>query len=147
MNESTCNGNLSGIAEILKVIVVLQKNACPSTCSDSCDRPVLGGGANCIVCNTRPIVLYTCGSSGIPLSMPTTRTNAVCTDSTTEGCSNVFRVEKVDESTCTCRVLAPNPDTTSTYPYVTTDSVFTLNLSCLCAIRCLPDTYVDNVCC
>ena len=143
MNDNNCGSNLTGIAEILKVIVVLQRNACPASSSDSCDRPVLGGGTNCIVCNTRPLVLYTCGNTS-PLSMPTTRTNVDCSTAT-EGCSSVFRVERVDESTCTCRVLAENTATGAVYPYVTTDSVFTLNLSCLCALRCLPDTYVENV--
>lgn len=142
-NDNNCN--LSGIAEILKVIVMLQKNACPCGASDGCDRLILGGSGNCIVCNTRPIMLYTCGSNGTPLSMPTTRSNVVCEEAG-EGCSNVFRVEKVDEDTATFRVLAPNPTPDAVYPYITTDSVFTINLSCLCIIRCLNDTYVDGVC-
>ena len=49
-NEKTTNC----IGEILKVILVLQQNACPESCLDSCDRPMLGGGPNCLVCNTRP---------------------------------------------------------------------------------------------
>lgn len=150
MNNSNCNHNsdkdCSYIAEILKVIVVLQANACPETCLNSCDRPVLGGGTNCIVCNTRPIQLYTCGSNGTPWSMPTSRSNVNCNvDAST--CSQVFRVEKVDGCTATFRVLAPNTDTTSVYPYESTDSVFTMDLSCLCCIRCLNDTYVECVCC
>lgn len=52
-----CNNNENDtncIGEILKVILVLQQNACPDSCLDSCDRPMLGGGPNCLVCNTRP---------------------------------------------------------------------------------------------
>ena len=45
------------IGEILKVILVLQQNACPESCLDSCDRPMLGGGPSCLVCNTRPLII------------------------------------------------------------------------------------------
>ena len=56
-NTNNCNTCNSCIAEILQVINVLQSNACPENCLNSCDRPALGGGANCIVCNTRPIMI------------------------------------------------------------------------------------------
>lgn len=132
------------ISEILKVILVLQENACPDNCLDSCDRPMLGGGANCLICNTRPVMLYTCCGNGTPWSMPTTKdVTAACDDQTT--CSTVFRVEKVEGNCCTFRVLADNPDTTSLNPYVATNSFFTIDCSCLCVIRCLSDTYIDCV--
>ncbi len=127
------------IMEILKVINVLQSNACPDNCLASCDRPALGGGPNCIVCNTRPIMLYTCSGNGTPLEMPTSRATA-------EGeTSNVFRVEKVDGCCCTCRVRTPNTTPDAPYPYVGTDSLFTINVGCICCIRCLNDTYVECV--
>lgn len=128
------------ICDILNVILVLQENACPDNCLDSCDRPMLGGGPNCLICNTRPVMLYTCCGNGTAWSMPTTK------DPTeTETTSNVFRVEKVEGNCCTFRVLAPNPDTTSLNPYVATNSFFTIDCSCLCVIRCLSDTYIDCV--
>lgn len=138
------NGNGNGIGEILKVILVLQENACPDNCLDSCDRPMLGGGANCLICNTRPVMFYTCCGNNVPMQMPTTKDAINCTD---EGatCSSVFRVEKLESGCCTCRVLAPNPDETSLNPYVGTNSFFTVNINCLCAIRCLNDTYIDCV--
>lgn len=136
-NEGNC------IKDILCVILVLQQNACGESCLDSCDRPMLGGGPNCLVCNTRPVMLYTCGSNGVAWSMPTTKDDtAECTAAT---CSSVFKVEKVEGNCATFRVLQPNPDTTSTYPYVGTNSIFTMNLDCVCSIRCLSDTYID--CC
>ncbi len=138
-NDSNTQGNC--INEILSVILVLQQNACPESCLDSCDRPVLGGGANCLMCNTRPVELYTCGGNGTPWSMPTTKDPAP-----TATTSTVFRVEKIEGNCCTFRVLADNPDTTSLNPYVTTNSFFTMDCDCLCAIRCLSDTYVDCVC-
>ena len=45
------------VAEILQVIKILQDNACPENCLNSCDRPALGGGTNSIVFNT-PLSLH-----------------------------------------------------------------------------------------
>lgn len=139
----SCDKDGNCIKDILCVILVLQQNACGDSCLDSCDRPMLGGGPNCLVCNTRPVMLYTCGSNGVPWSMPITKDDtAECTAAT---CSPVFKVEKVEGNCATFRVLQPNLDTTSTYPYVSTNSIFTMNLDCVCSIRCLSDTYID--CC
>lgn len=138
-----CNndGGCSCIAEILNVINVLQQNAncCGDTCLETCDRGFLGCGTTTLGCNTRPVILYTCCGNGTPWSMPTTR------EETATETSTVFRVEKVDGCCATFRVLAPNPDTTSTYPYVSTNSFFTMNLSCCCVLRCLPDTYIECI--
>ena len=136
------------INEILNVILVLQNNACPDNCLDTCDRPVLGGGPNCLVCNTRPVMLYTCCGNGAAWSMPVDKDNTTtCENGTTsDTCSTVFRVKKIEGNCCTFRVLAPNTDTTSLNPYVSTNSFFTMNCSCICAIKCLSDTYVDCVC-
>ena len=142
------NGSGNCINEILSVILVLQNNACPENCLDTCDRPVLGGGASCLICNTRPVMLYTCSGNGTPWSMPTTKdTTITCTPGTTSTtCSTVFRVEKIEGNCCTFRVLEQNPDDASLNPYVSTNSFFTMDCGCLCAIKCLSDTYVDCVC-
>ena len=135
------------ISEILQVINVLQQNAeCGDSCLETCDRGFLGCNQSTIGCNTRPVVLYTGAGNGTPWSMPTTRENVVCGD---EGvvCSNVFRVEKIDGCCATFRVLAENtdPTTSATIPYVATNSFFTMNLNCVCALRCLPDTFVECI--
>ncbi len=138
-----CNNNegCGCIAEILSVINVLQQNAncCGDTCLETCDRGFLGCGAVQALCNTRPVILYTCCGNGKPWSMPTTK------EEFSKETSSVFRVEKVDGCCATFRVLAPNTDSTSTYPYVTTNSFFTMNLKCCCCLRCLPDTYVECI--
>ncbi len=145
-NNDNCSSNGNCINEILNVILVLQQNACPENCLDTCDRPLLGGGPNCLICNTRPVMLYTCCGNGVPWSMPTTKdVTSTCTP-TTANCSVVFRVEKIEGNCATFRVLEDNPDTTSLNPYVSTNSFFTIDNSCICAIRCLSDTYVDCVC-
>lgn len=142
-NNENKNGNC--ISEILSVILVLQQNACPENCLDSCDRPLLGGGPSCLVCNTRPVRLFTCCGNGTPWSMPITKGDLTCGEAGVT-CSNVFRVEKLEGNCATFRVLETNPDTTSVYPYIATNNFFTMDLSCACVISCLNDTYVDCVC-
>lgn len=133
------------IAEILSVILVLQQNVCGDSCLDSCDRPMLGGGPTCLACNTRPVMIYTCGNGNVPWSMPTTKDSTAVCDGNGGVCSSVFRVEKIEGNCCTFRVLQDNPDTTSLYPYVATNSVFTMSLDCICVLRCLTDTYVECI--
>lgn len=154
MNNDNCNNNEStnSIADILRVILILQQNACPDSCLDSCDRPMLGGGPNCLICNTRPVMLYTCCGNGTAWSMPTCKDYTIsCSNPGTSTanceCSNVFRVEKLDGNAATFRVLIPNPDDSccNSQPYLATSSFFTMDLSCCCVIRCLNDTYVDCV--
>lgn len=134
MNNSSCCIN-----DILKVINILQNQSeriddIPNTC----DRPFLGLTNNntVFIYNTRPITLYTSNN---------TLFEAPYTLNGTTGTSSVFRVEKVTNETATLRVLAPNPDTTSEFPYVSTDSFIIVNSSCVCAIQCLADTFVDNI--
>lgn len=129
--SDTCNQ----IAEILSIINVLQQNACtPSTCMETCDRGFLGCSTTSLACNTRPVMLYLC--NGTSLSMPIEK------DSTsTEDTSNVFRVEKLDDCCCTFRVLQPNSDGS----YSATNSFFTMNLNCVCCLRCLSDTYIECI--
>ena len=127
------------ISDILKVILLLQQNVCGNdTCLQTCDRGFLG--QNCTTfCNTRPITLYTCSSGGTPLAMPISKDPTVTTTST------VFRLEKLDDCCATFRVLAPNTETTSLFPYEATNSFFTINLDCVCIIRCLDDTFVECI--
>lgn len=142
---SNNNNETSGIAEILEVILVLQNNAsCPDSSLDTCDRPVLGSCSTCCTCNTRPVMLYMCGNTTAPLSMPTTKDAINCSDSASN-CSSVFRVEKVECNSATFRVLKPTTDDASLYEYESTNSFFTVNLHCLCCLRCLNDTCVENL--
>jgi len=143
-----CNENNTAtsncIEEILKVIWVLQNNVCgPDSCLDTCDRPKLECGRK-IECNTRPITLYT--ANGTPWTFPTNRTEPGCEPTET---SCVFRVEKIEDGCCTCRVLVPNTNTESVSgydeSYILTDSFFTIKTSCVCAIRCLKDIYIDGL--
>lgn len=143
-----CNNNndCKCINEILTVINILQQNAvCNDSCLETCDKGFLGNTTSAAVYNTRPIMLYTCCGNGTPWSMPITKEDVTCGDCGVV-CSNVFRIEKIDGCCATFRVLADNPDRTATaIPYVATNSFFTMNLECVCCIRCLNDTFVDCI--
>lgn len=145
-NNKTTEKCENCIAEILTVINVLQQNAtcCGESCLDTCDRGFLGCSTASLNCNTRPVMLFTCCGNGTPWSMPTTKEDINC-NTCNETCSNVFRVEKVDNNCATFRVLAKNCDekTKQKIPFITTNSFFTMNLDCCCAIKCLQDTFVD----
>jgi len=146
-NNNNENNDCRCISEILTVICILQQNAsCSEACLDTCDRGFLGCGTTTLTCNTRPIMLYTCCGNGVPWSMPTTKTDGTCGDDGVT-CSSVFRIEKIDGCCATFRVLAPNPDTAEValIPYVATNSFFTMNLNCVCALRCLQDTFVECI--
>ena len=123
------------IANVLEMIVKLQNRSEKIDClGEGCDRPFLGPTPTTICFNTRPITLYRC-CDGELWSFPFTL-NGETSEST------VFRCEHVEGCCATCRVLAPNPDTSATAPYVATDSFFTINLDCVGALRCLPDTFI-----
>ena len=131
-----CKNDCNCISEILQVICLLQKNAdCFDDTIESCSKPTLGTLATTFF-NTRPIMLYTCNSNGeTPWSAPTTR------EVTPAATSTVFRVERINDCCATFRVLIANEDGT----YTATQSFFTMNLECVCSIRCLGDTFVENI--
>ena len=121
------------ISETLDLILTLQKNACcNNNCENSCTRPFLGPSNNSVCFNTRPICLYSCCSNTI-WTMPYEING-------TTGESSVFRIENVDGNCATFRVLIPNTTATET-TYTLSNSYFTIDLSCLVAIQCLPDIY------
>ncbi len=127
-NDSCC------IAKILKVIEILQNNTSNDCCDEGCDKPFLGPTLNCICYNTRPITLYT--RSGDLFTANYTNNNIELT-------SNVFRVERVDDCCCKLRILAFDADTQS---YTATNSFITVNLKCMCAVACLSDLALENIC-
>lgn len=132
--RNNCSDNC--MADILKVILILQQSAEGSdACLDTCDRGFLGQQC-CPVCyNTRPITLFTRCGRNTPLAMPISKSPSETVTST------VFRLEKLDGCCATCRVLVVNADNT----YTSTNSFFTINLDCLCIIRCLDDVFIECV--
>ena len=127
------NNNCNCYYDTLKLIVNLQRQDSCLNQDSSCTRPFLGGNSTTSY-NTRPITFYSCCNNTI-WTMPYTLNG-------TTGTSSVFRCEAVEGCCATCRVLAPNPDATSTLPYVATNNYFTMNLEKVGCISCLDDTYV-----
>ena len=123
------------ISETLNFILTLQKNSCCSdgTCPEGCTRPFLGPSTDTICYNTRPITLFTC-CTGTNWTFPYEING-------TTGTSTVFRIENVEGNCATFRVLIPTTidDETS---YTLSNSYFTIDLDCVLALQCLPDTYV-----
>ena len=104
------------LLDILILIDKLQKN---TFCNDnnSCTRPILGLNNN-LVYNTRPVSFYLCNNQEL----------------TIDSC-NVFRVESIDNSCITVRLLNVDEqgDITSTGEFAT------VSINCIAAIRCLND--------
>lgn len=127
----------SCLTSILETILCLQ-NVKDDDCETfGCDKPYLGPTPSLVCYNTRPINLYNC-ITGELWSFPYTL-------GTVSSTSSLFRLENLEGNCCTCRVLAPNPDTSSSEPYVLTSTFFTINLDCVSAIRCLPDVFISGV--
>ena len=132
MNCSDTNKCSSCIFDVLKKILVLQKQDFDNENYIGCDKPYLGPVCNSVCYNTRPIQLYNC-CNGTPWSFSYTANGVT-------GTSDVFRVESLDDCCCTCRILYLDEATNS---YVGTNEFVTIDLNCCGAIRCLNDTYID----
>lgn len=121
------------LANILKVIDVLQNNAEDTDCiNNSCTKPFLGATPNIICFNTRLITLYRCDNTLITL--PYVFEGAVAE-------TTIFRVESVGDDSVTVLLIRDNGDGT----YTNTNTFATINLGCVCAIQCIGDTTITTV--
>lgn len=126
------------LARILNVINILQNNAEKIDCQDNtCTKPFLGPDTNILCFNTRPITLYRCDNSLVTLNY----TNSAGENATT----TVFRVESVTNDSVGVLLLEESTDEEGNVTYLNTNTYATINLGCICAIRCLSDVIVDNV--
>ena len=127
-NDSCC------FAKILKVIEILQNNSNGSICcEEGCDRPFLGPSISTICYNTRPVQFY--GRNGELFSANYTLDGQTLT-------SSIFRVEKVNNCCCKCRILRTLEETGE---IVSTNSFITINLKCMCVLRCLDDLALESI--
>lgn len=127
-NEKNCGC----LAELLKKILLLQKQDFDNDCHTGCDKPYLGPVCNSICYNTRPIMLFNC-CTGNPWQFPYTTNNEIYE-------STIFRIECLDDCCLTCRILYRDRETNN---LVGTNEFFTIDLNCVGAIKCLPDTFID----
>lgn len=126
-NCSTC------IQDLIKRIYLLQQQNCDVKNPGGCNKPFLGPIPTNVCYNTRPIRLYNCNAT--PWSFTYTVDGV-------EATSDILRIESVDDDCCTCRILYLDATTSE---YIATTEFVTINLNCCCAVRCLPDVYV-NLC-
>ena len=126
------------LAKILNAIKVIQNNAEKIDCQDnSCTKPFLGITTSLLCFNTRPIVLYLCNNDPITLNYTNTEGEALTT--------SVFRVESVTNDSVGVLLLEEEIDASGNTTYESTNTYATINLDCVCAIRCLNDTIVNNI--
>ena len=126
------------LAKILNAIKVIQNNAEKIDCQDnSCTKPFLGITTNVLCFNTRPIMLYLCNNNPITLNY----TNSAGETLTT----SIFRVESVTDDSVGVLLLNEETSETGETTYESTNTFATINLDCVCAIRCLNDTIVNNI--
>ncbi len=139
MNNNEANSSCC-FAKTLKLIDILQRSSEQDECFDNtCNRPFLGVNAPSLCFNTRPVTFYGCNNNLITVNYST-----IINGQSLTGTSSTFRVEKVDDGCVVVSILIPNPDPTNTIsPYITTNDTATINLGCVCALKCLPDTIVD----
>lgn len=131
------NRENSCLASILEKILMLQQSNDICDENNSCTKPFLGPSNNIVCFNTRVISFYSCCNNTL-WTMPYTLGD-------TSSTSSVFRIESLDDECATFRVLAPNPDTTSSFPYLATEDFFTIKLSCIGVLRCLGDTSITGI--
>ena len=114
------------LLDLLELINNLQKNATNNTdINNTCTRPILGL-TNELIYNTRPVSFYLCNNSELEVEYQNGEETAT---------SNVFRVENIDNSCVTVRLLTTNADGA----LISTNEFATLNINCIAAIRCLND--------
>jgi len=136
--------NATEIKAILEKICHMQHTLVKEELEEHfCDRDFFSGDECEIKCNTRPIQLFTDDDKAWKCPF----------EGNEDGCepnsSCVFRVEKVKDGTVTVRALIvenegqENCGQGHKAKFKSTNSFKTINIGCICAIRCLKDTFVD----
>ncbi len=132
--------NTCGFSKILKLIDSLQRNSlCNDSIDNTCSKPFLGNILTSECSNTRPVTFY-----GRDNNLITVDYTATVGGEELTGTSSTFRVQRVDGCCVVLNILIENPDATATTrPYISINQTITLNLNCVCALKCLNDTFVD----
>lgn len=120
------------IRNLLKLINLLQNNSI-NNCSmnDGCTKPFLGPSINNICYNTRVITLY---KKNGDIFSTTYNNNDVYVS------SSFFRVNNLTDDCVTLLILEESEGN-----YYSTGQFITLNIGCICAIKCIDDVVVNNL--
>lgn len=121
------------IRNLLKLICLLQQNSINKCALDEgCVKPFLGPTIDNICYNTRIITLYRKDGELFTTTF-TNSDNEVVT-------SSFFRVSSINDDCVTLLILENTEDT-----YSSTRQYITVNLNCICAVKCIEDVVVDNL--
>ena len=124
----------SCIKNLLKFICLLQRNSLNTCALDGgCTRPFLGPIINNTCYNTRVITLYKRNGEIFEATYTDQNGNL--------NTSSLFRVNDVHHDCCTLLILNENNG-----EYISTGEYVTINIGCICAIKCLEDVVVENLC-
>ncbi len=119
--------NKNCLIDVLKLIDNLQKCSLQQGSFDNtCSRPFLGMSSTISFFNTRPVTFFLCDNTQLTI---TYYVNGVANT------SNVFRIEDINDSCVTVRLLVTNSDGT----FTSTNETALINIDCICAIKCLND--------
>ena len=131
------SNNKSCFLSTLCLIDTLQKQSDHvEECDNSCRRPFLGNSCKTVCINTRPINFYRCDNTLISVEF-TDESGNIST-------SNIFRIECIEGNCVTCTILTPvsRLDREEFEEFESAKQTAVINLECVCAIKCLPDTFV-----
>ena len=122
--------NNNCIKNLLRLILLLQKNSVTDNCLESgCSKPYLGPSLNCICYNTRVITLYK--KDGSLFTAPYGVDSDV---------SSYFRVSDINDDCVTLLILRRENDT-----FYSTREKITINVNCICAVKCISDVSIDYI--
>lgn len=128
--------------DLLEDILRLQNRDEEPHCKGGCDKPFLGPTPRCSCYNTRPLSFYNCQTGDLWRiqfsSNGEHREQGEHGEHGGHDCSTVFRIEDLDDCCCTCRVLVECDG-----GFKATSQFFTIDLNCVSAVQCHPDTFVD----
>lgn len=129
VTNTTSAANSGTIAQLLKKIDQLQKDAIIANAVNQCD--------NCMISamyNTKPIAIYYC-NSGVRLEITVPGTDTV---------ANLFRVEEVrNDETVVLRLLVEDP---TTGEVTCTTYTIVMRISCIAAVQCFDPINCENLC-
>lgn len=120
------------IKNLLKFINVLQRNSLNHVClEDCCSKPFLGPTANGTCYNTRVVSLYNCQGK------------LFRSEYLSDGCiatSSAFRIQDIQDDCCILLILSNDNGT-----YSSTGQFITVDIGCICAVKCLSDEQISNL--
>lgn len=116
--------NRNHLLDILSLINKLQKNTICGNVDNTCTKPILGLN-NVLTYNTRPVMMYLCNNTPLEINYTSGDENLT---------STIFRVENIEDSCVTVRLLSQTDGLISA-----TNEFATVNINCIAAISCLPD--------